>query len=284
MASAVARLPAAAPMADAAAAALADVEAREHSRIERDDLHRHWAYVVSDDAYFNLDDRSEVSRAAFNALYAGLSCRSRHGKRPVVTASKWFDEWRHERGGRALSAITYAAGLPALVERATATRWATDGLMPDRHASKARGRRRCGWRTWSRCCPKPPSARRSWTCWRSSSSTRTSRSITACCSAGHAGCGKDSLMAPFLRAVCGPHQRNRGLVQGDELNSQFGYHLECEVLVLNELRDSDRRRAARAGEQAEAVARRAARIPECEPKKSAPIRRAQSVAGDRLLQ
>jgi hypothetical protein len=56
---------------------------------------------------------------------------------------------------------------------------------------------------------------------------------------GRAGCGKDSLIAPALWAICGPFQRNRGLVDADQLNNQWGYHMEAEVLILNELKDTD---------------------------------------------
>jgi hypothetical protein len=56
---------------------------------------------------------------------------------------------------------------------------------------------------------------------------------------GRAGCGKDSLIAPALWAICGPFQRNRGLVDSDQLNNQWGYHMEAEVLILNELKDTD---------------------------------------------
>ena len=238
MAAALAKLPQDAPMAEAAAEALASVQAREHGRIERDDLHRHWAYVVSDDGYFNLDDRTEVSRAAFNALYAGLSCRSRHGKNPVASASKWFDEWRHERGGKALSAITYAPGLLALVERdgdVLGNRW-QDARTPLVAGAGSAGM----WLAHLEAL-LPEAAEREalldvLAFKLQHPDVKVNHGVLL---AGHAGCGKDSLMAPFIRAVCGPHQRNRGLVQGDELSGQFGYHLECEVLVLNELRDSD---------------------------------------------
>ena len=48
-------------------------------------------------------------------------------------------------------------------------------------------------------------------------------------------------MAPFIWAVCGPNYKNRGLVDGDNLTSQWGYAMESEVLILNELREPEAR-------------------------------------------
>jgi hypothetical protein len=58
---------------------------------------------------------------------------------------------------------------------------------------------------------------------------------------GDQGCGKDTLWAPFLWAVCGPGLKNRGLMDNDTLNSQWGYQLESEVLIINELREPEAR-------------------------------------------
>ena len=56
---------------------------------------------------------------------------------------------------------------------------------------------------------------------------------------GDEGCGKDSLWAPFLWAVCGPSLRNRGLVDGKSINSRWGYALESEIMILNELKEPE---------------------------------------------
>jgi hypothetical protein len=57
--------------------------------------------------------------------------------------------------------------------------------------------------------------------------------------AGTQGCGKDTLWYPLIWAVCGSPPVNKGLVDADNLSSQWGYALEAEILVLNELRDPD---------------------------------------------
>ena len=58
---------------------------------------------------------------------------------------------------------------------------------------------------------------------------------------GDQGCGKDTLWAPFIWAVCGPGMKNRGLLDNDTLNSQWGYQLESEVLIINELKEPEAR-------------------------------------------
>jgi hypothetical protein len=57
---------------DDAKAVIAQVEARERSRVERADWFKRFAYVQSDDAYFDLVDRVLISRRAFDATYRGI--------------------------------------------------------------------------------------------------------------------------------------------------------------------------------------------------------------------
>jgi len=56
---------------------------------------------------------------------------------------------------------------------------------------------------------------------------------------GMPGIGKDTLFAPFLFAVGGPSKENIALIKNEELNSQWGYSYMTEVLVINELRQTD---------------------------------------------
>ena len=56
---------------------------------------------------------------------------------------------------------------------------------------------------------------------------------------GDEGSGKDTMWAPFIWSVCGPGLKNRGLVDNDGLNSQWGYSLESEILILNELKEPE---------------------------------------------
>ena len=50
---------------------------------------------------------------------------------------------------------------------------------------------------------------------------------------GTQGCGKDSLFAPFLWAIGGKSLTNVSIVKNEEINRQFEYFLEAEVIVLS---------------------------------------------------
>jgi hypothetical protein len=61
---------------------------------------------------------------------------------------------------------------------------------------------------------------------------------------GNPGSGKDTMWAPFFYAVGGDSHTNIKKLDNKDLNTPWGYHLECEVLIINELRQpeaSDRR-------------------------------------------
>jgi hypothetical protein len=58
---------------------------------------------------------------------------------------------------------------------------------------------------------------------------------------GKPGIGKDTLYAPFLYAIGGNGSRNVHILKNEEINGTFGYALENEVLVLNELRQPEGR-------------------------------------------
>jgi hypothetical protein len=102
---------------DDAATVIAEVEHRELGRVEMSGWFERFAYIQNDDAYFDMEDRREVMRKTFNALFRHINCKSRHGKHPKVEASVSFDEYRQDKGARALVGITYAAGESVLVAR-----------------------------------------------------------------------------------------------------------------------------------------------------------------------
>jgi len=52
-----------------AAEVIQEVERRELGRVEKAGWYERFAYVVDDDAYFDLVERQEITRTAFNALY-----------------------------------------------------------------------------------------------------------------------------------------------------------------------------------------------------------------------
>jgi hypothetical protein len=56
---------------------------------------------------------------------------------------------------------------------------------------------------------------------------------------GNHGSGKDTLFAPFFWAIGGEAKANCSLVKNEDLNSQWGYALECEVMEIAELRQAE---------------------------------------------
>jgi hypothetical protein len=195
---------------------------------------------MSDDAYFDLDTRQEIPRSVFNAIFRHVHCISRHGGRRIE-ASVWYDEHRQDAGGRALTGITYAPGETELV--------ASDGLVygnkwinarppveaaPDADVSR--------WLAHAEILIPDEDERRHVLDAMAYKLQYPNVKINhAVLHGGDEGCGKDTLWAPFIWAVCGPGFRNRGVINAEGLASQWGYALESEVLILNELREPDAR-------------------------------------------
>ena len=101
---------------DDAKKVIEEVELREVARLDKAEWYHRFAYVVADDSYYDLVDRKEYSRSAFNAIYRHVSCQSIHTNRRVE-ASVCYDENRQAMGARVLAAITYAPGESQLVAR-----------------------------------------------------------------------------------------------------------------------------------------------------------------------
>ena len=78
--------------------------------MEKSEWFARFAYVQSDDSYFDMMTRREVSRPVFNALFRHVDCRSVHNNKRQIPASNYFDERRQEFGAKALLGMTYAAG------------------------------------------------------------------------------------------------------------------------------------------------------------------------------
>jgi hypothetical protein len=220
-----------------AAAAIALVERRELGRVQKAGWYERFAYIQDDESYFDLIDRREVGRSTFNALYRHISCKSVHNDRKVE-ASVCYDENRQANGAPALVGITYAPGETVLCHR--------DGDVYGNRWRDARQPAGAGDVTpWlDHCAALLPE--------------RTEREhifdVMACkyqhpgikinhavLHGGDEGCGKDTLWAPLLWAVCGPSLRNRGILDNDTLGSQWGYQLEAEIIILNELKEPDAR-------------------------------------------
>lgn len=221
---------------DEAQRVIADVERREAGRIERSEWFGRYAYIMADDSYFDIEERRELSRQTFNAVYRHVPCKSIHtGRR--IEASVCYDENRQELGGRALSGITFAAGEDVLVSKdgeVYANRW-RDARPKVASASDVT--------PWlEHCRAMVPDEDELNHCFDAMAFKLQNPHVKinhAILHGGDEGCGKDTMWAPFIWSVCGPAKRNFGLIDNESLSSQWGYQLESEILVLNELKEPD---------------------------------------------
>lgn len=225
---------------DDAAKVIEEVEKKEVGRLEKQQWYQRFAYVQTDDSYFDMIDRREIGRGTFNAIYRHVSCRSIHNQRKVE-ASVCFDENRQSMGARTLIGITYAAGESVLVSRdgdVYGNRWRDARPDVDKSGS-------LNITPWLEHCEKlvPEQSEREhlFNVMAYKVQHPEVKINHAVLHGGDQGCGKDTLWAPFIWAVCGPGMKNRGLLDNDTLNSQWGYQLESEVLIINELKEPEAR-------------------------------------------
>jgi hypothetical protein len=221
---------------DAAAEVVASVEQKELGRIEKAQWYERFAYIQDDESFFDMQDRRELSRATFNALFRHIACNSIHGTKRRVEASISFDENRQKKGAKTLVGVTYAAGESILVAR--------DGL--------AYGNR------WRNARPQPVAG--DVTPWLAHAQRMVPEAFErehllnvlahkvqhpgvkinhAILLGGNHGSGKDTLFAPFFWSIGGAGKVNCALVKNEDLTSQWGYSLECEVMEIAELRQSE---------------------------------------------
>ena len=222
---------------DEAARVIAEVERKELGRTTKADWYGRFCYVQEGDHYFDLQDRREVSRQTFNALFRHVECRSIHGKKPKIEASVCFDENRQDMGARTLVGITYAAGEGVLVARdgdVYGNRW-RDARPPVTGGGDIS--------PWLDHCatliPEESEREHVFNVMAYKVQHPEVKINHAVLHGGDQGCGKDTLWAPFIWAVCGPQLKNRGLLDNDTLGSQWGYALESEILILNELKEPE---------------------------------------------
>jgi hypothetical protein len=223
---------------DTAAEVVAEVERKELGRIEKAEWFERFAYIQDDESYFDMQDRREISRQTFNALFRHISCISRHTQRKVE-ASVCFDEWRQEKGAKALVGVTYAAGESDLVARdgdLYGNRW-RDARPP---ISKSTNIDISPWMDHCKSMvPDETELNHLFDIMAFKVQNPKIKINHAVLHAGDQGVGKDTMWAPFIWAVCGQHNKNYGELNNDTMSSQFDYALESEILVLNELKEPD---------------------------------------------
>jgi hypothetical protein len=220
---------------DAAAEVVAEVERKQLDRVERDGWYERFAYLQDDDAYFDMVDRREVSRSTFNALFRHIPCKSVHTHRKIE-ASICFDENRQAKGARSLVGMTYAAGEAILCAR--------DGLVYGNRWRDARPVAVAGTvQPWikhvERMIPDQREREHVLNVMAFKVQNANRKINHAVLHAGVPGSGKDSMWAPFLWAIGGDGLANVALVRNEEVTSQWGYSLESEVMVINELRQAE---------------------------------------------
>jgi len=225
---------------DIAAEVVAAVDRKEMGRLTKRDWFSRFAYVVEDDTYFDLEDRRELTRGAFNAVFRHVECKSVHTGRKVE-ASVCYDENRQGAGARVLQGITYAAGESVLVTKdgdVYGNRW--KDARPDMSGVAA-----SDVSPWlehvAALIPDPVEREHVLDVMAYKLQNPHVKINHAVLHGGDEGCGKDTLWFPFLWSVCGPDLRNRGLVDADGINSRWGYALESEILILNELKEPEAR-------------------------------------------
>ena len=219
-----------------AARVIAEVERKELGRIEKAEWYERFAYVQADDGYFDLTDRREVTRSTFNALFRHIDCKSIHNAKRRIEASHCFDENRQAKGAKALAGITYAAGASILVAR--------DGLVYGNRWRDARPKAQAGdvskWLEHvERMIPEPFEREHLLNALAHKVQFPAHKINHAILMGGNHGSGKDTLFAPFFWAIGGDAKANCSLVKNEDLNSQWGYALECEVMEIAELRQAE---------------------------------------------
>jgi hypothetical protein len=223
---------------DTAAELIAEVERKELGRIEKADWYKRFAYIQDDESYFDMQDRREVSRQTFNALFRHIPCKSIHTGRKVE-ASICFDENRQVMGAKALVGVTYAAGEDVIVTR--------DGDLYGNRWRDARpelsGAKNESIDMWMDHCqdlvPEQAELDHILDVMAFKVQHPEIKVNHAILHAGDEGSGKDTFWAPFIWAVCGDHLKNRGIMDNNSVNSQWVYQLESEILIINELKEPD---------------------------------------------
>jgi hypothetical protein len=207
----------------------------EQERLDKADWFARYAYLVSDDCYFDLRTRSVVSRRAFDAIYRGVLCTSPISKKRVE-ASKWFDENRQAMNAKVLDGLTYAPGDGMVVfnemGQSFGNKWA------DARVATATGLDASPWLAHlARLIPEVEDREHVLDVLAYKLQNPRVKINHAVLMAGDEGTGKDTLFAPFFYALGGVRHENKAVVDAEQITSQWGYGLECEVLILNELRD-----------------------------------------------
>ena len=182
-------------------------------------------------------ERNDIARSTFNAIYRHISCKSIHTGRKVES-SICYDENRQAHDAKVLAGLTYAAGDTAIVYKDSAlygNRW-IDGrpTITSQGGDISRWLEHC-----AHLVPDENERNHVWDMMAFKLQNPKIKINHAVLHVGDEGCGKDLMWMPFIWSICGSDSKNLSIVDSDKLQSNFTYHLEAEVLVLNELKEPD---------------------------------------------
>jgi hypothetical protein len=223
---------------DKGAEVIAEVERKQLDRTTKEGWYERFAYIQEDDAYFDLQDRREVARGTFNALFRHVTCYSIHPSKQKrrIEASVCFDENRQAKGALALAGITYAAGESVLVSRegqVYGNRWI------NQRPAAATGNARVWLEHVERMVPDDVEREHVLNVMAYKLQHPNQKINHAVLHIGNPGSGKDTMWQPLLWGIGGEALANVKIVRNEEIQSQWGYALESEVMVFEELRQSE---------------------------------------------
>lgn len=223
---------------DAAAQAVEAAEKRQIDRVERDAWFERFAYIQDGDMYFDLEGRTEITRGTFNALFRHIACYSIHPSKTKrrIEASICYDENRQAKGAVTLAGVTYAAGEDVMVERQGqdyGNRWV------NRRPATTPGDATPWLRHVERMIPDETEREHVLNVMAYKIQHPNRKINHAVLHIGNPGSGKDTMWQPFLWAIGGASLANVSIVRNEEITSQWGYALESEVMVFEELRQAE---------------------------------------------
>jgi hypothetical protein len=225
---------------DTAAEVVAEVNRKELGRIEKAEWYKRFAYLQNEDAYFDLIKRREMSRRAFTAIFRHIPCKSLHGNGNLkIDPATCFDENRQAHNAKVLVGLTYAAGESTIVEKngeMYGNRWIN--ARPDLSNFEV-GDISLWLDHCRRLVPNENELNHIWDVMAFKLQQPRIKINHAILHGGDEGVGKDLMWRPFMWSISGDTEINRATLDGDTINSAWGYHLESEILVLNELKEPD---------------------------------------------
>jgi hypothetical protein len=219
-----------------------DISAKQASRDLKGDLFEQYAYMSDkSDDFFDMYNKKTCTRKELNALYRHVDFRSMHGGRRVE-ASVFFDENRDAKGSEVLSGISYAPGDKVIVS--------VNGLLYGNTWEDSRRDVSAGdhndidvWIDHGKSLFEDLADLYHVADVMAFKLQNPKIKINhAVLHTGFEGCGKDTFWAPFIWALGGGSDvsdpRNVSTIDTEVLNNQWGYHLEKELMIINELKES----------------------------------------------